>query len=288
MIEKDNLNDHNCEVLSDYVEISRQFLRSVRVDTDYGREDALHGYICQGTARSLLESMAKQIIETKQRAFTWTGPYGGGKSSLALVLCSLVSSDPVIRKKAQELLDLNSQDLINKAFPANDGWLVLPLVGRRENVVSAIDQAISYANSENKVLEKRPGRPKLVKSQDVIARLLREAESQKGGVLLVIDELGKFLEFAAHAGDDIYFYQELSEAASRSKGRLIVIGILHQAFEQYAIRLGREARNEWAKVQGRYIDIPLVAGTDELTKLLQDAHNKDHIRCHQKSFLLPL
>jgi hypothetical protein len=73
-------------MLSDVVTISRQFLRSVRIDTDVGREDALSGYICQGTASSLLESMARQITETRQRAFTWTGPYGGGKSSLALML----------------------------------------------------------------------------------------------------------------------------------------------------------------------------------------------------------
>ena len=72
--------------LSSVVEISRQFLRSIQIDDDFGREDALSGYVCQGTARSLLESMSEQILETKQRAFTWTGPYGGGKSSLALEL----------------------------------------------------------------------------------------------------------------------------------------------------------------------------------------------------------
>ena len=76
--------------LSSIVEISRQFLRSIQIDDDFGREDALSGYVCQGTARILLESMSEQILETKQRAFTWTGPYGGGKSSLALMLCSLV------------------------------------------------------------------------------------------------------------------------------------------------------------------------------------------------------
>ena len=76
--------------MASVVEISRQFLRSVRIDTDFGREDALSGYVCQGTARTLLESMARQLTDTKQRAFTWTGPYGGGKSTLALMLCSLV------------------------------------------------------------------------------------------------------------------------------------------------------------------------------------------------------
>jgi hypothetical protein len=102
--------------LSDVVSISRQFLRSVRIDTDLGREDALSGYICQGTARSLLENMSKQIVETNQRAFTWTGPYGGGKSSLALGLCSLVSSNPKLRAKARQVLGLVEGSLVQRAL----------------------------------------------------------------------------------------------------------------------------------------------------------------------------
>src|SRR5258708_33702175 len=80
--------------------------------------------------------------------------------------------------------------------------------------------------------------------------------------------MGKFLESAAADGGDIYFFQELAEAAARSGGRLVVIGILHQAFEQYASRLGREARDEWAKIQGRFSDVPLIAGVDEVVDLL--------------------
>lgn len=52
-------NDIPEQKLSDAVTISRQFLRSVRLDTDFGREDALSGYVCQGTAKALLENMAR-------------------------------------------------------------------------------------------------------------------------------------------------------------------------------------------------------------------------------------
>lgn len=270
---KKNSAELNVESLSEYVEISRQFLRSIRLDTDFGREDALHGYVCQGTARSLLENMAKQINETRQRAFTWTGPYGGGKSSLALVMCSLVSESTVLQKHVQKLLDVSHESEIGKAF-AKDGneWLVLPVVGRRESVISAIDQALNKPDLDASF--RKPGRPRVVKSAEIIERLVEEAKARTGsGVLLVIDELGKFLENAAQTGEDIYFYQELAEAASRCDGKLIIVGILHQSFEQYASRLGREARNEWAKVQGRYIDIPLVAGTDEVIELVSRAIN---------------
>ena len=106
-------------------------------------------------------------------------------------------------------------------------------------------------------------------ARELIERLVQEADARpRDGLLLIIDEMGKFLEGAAADGTDIYFFQELAEAASRARGRLVVVGILHQAFEQYASRLGRDARDEWAKIQGRFADVPLIAGVDEVVDLL--------------------
>jgi hypothetical protein len=253
----------NAANLSQVVKISRQFLRSIRLDTDLGREDALSGYVCQGTASSLLESMARQIVETKQRAFTWTGPYGGGKSSLALMLCSLVGSNRLMRERASAVLDLPTGSPVEVAFDAQgEGWLVIPVVGKRTSVTEELAKALNAAKGEAPA--RRRGRHK----QDLIADLVAAADQHPQGVLLVIDELGKFLESAAQEGDDVYFFQELAEAASRASGKLVVVGILHQSFDAYAARLGRQARDDWAKVQGRYIDIPLVAATDEVIELV--------------------
>lgn len=246
--------------LSSVVSISRQFLRSVRIDTDLGNKDALSGYICQGTARALLENMSKQIIETNQRAFTWTGPYGGGKSSLALGLRSLVSPNSKLREKAWQVLGLPEGGLVQRAFSTNsDGWLVIPVVGTRVDARTAIGNALAAA---------RGGRASKRKGSDVVAELVDEAERHPNGVLVVIDELGKLLEATAIDGGDIGFFQELAEHASRCSRKLVIVGILHQAFDAYASRLGREARDEWAKVQGRYIDIPLVSGADEVVELV--------------------
>ena len=247
--------------LSSVVEISRQFLRSIQIDDDFGREDALSGYVCQGTAQSLLESMAQQLLETKQRAFTWTGPYGGGKSSLALMLCSLVGPNQKLRDRAKKILALPSDSKIYKAFDAKGtGWTVLPVVGKRSSVR---DQLIA-------TIEKRTGTVlSKKKNADVIAELVTLAESNTQGLLLIIDELGKFLENAAiDTTEDIYFFQQLAEAASRTNGNFVVVGILHQPFEAYATALGRQTRDDWAKIQGRYIDIPLVAATDEVIELI--------------------
>ena len=252
--------DHEQARLSSVVSISRQFLRSVRIDADLGREDALSGYICQGTARSLLENMSRQLVETNQRAFTWTGPYGGGKSSLALSLCSLVGPNPKLRAKARQVLDLPAASLVQRAFATkSDGWLVVPVVGKRADVRTELSNALAAARGVS---------PSRRKNADVIAELVDEAERHPNGVLVVIDELGRLLEATAIEGGDIGFFQELAESASRCSRKLGIVGILHQAFDAYASRLGREARDEWAKVQGRYIDMPLVAGADEVIELV--------------------
>ncbi|SOS33185.1 hypothetical protein CFBP6411_01825 [Pseudomonas syringae group genomosp. 3] len=127
--------------LKDVVFLSRQFQRSVRLDIDFEDVAALRGYICQGTARSVLETTARHIEESSQRAFTWTGPFGGGKSSLAVALCSLVSNEPAIRQAALETLSLDEEEesYIPRAFSATgDGWLVMPVVGNRSSVVDAL------------------------------------------------------------------------------------------------------------------------------------------------------
>ena len=250
--------------LNEIVTVSRQFLRSVNLEADLGRADALQGYVCQETASSLLNNMAHHIAKTRQRAFTWTGPYGGGKSSLALVLGSLVSPTKTLRDDAKKILAKNIDGDNSEAWSCSkDGWLIIPVVGKRKSIIDSLGVALDKALGKTS---------KKASSTSIILRLIEEAEKRKkDGVLLIIDELGKFLESSAQSGEDIYFYQELAEAASRCNGKLIVVGILHQSFEQYAVKLGRDARDEWAKIQGRYIDIPLVAGSDEVIELVGKA-----------------
>jgi hypothetical protein len=256
------------DLLSSNVIVSRQFLRSINLEADLGRKDALNGYICQNTTRSLIENMAHQLNGSQQRAFTWTGPYGTGKSSLALILAALVT--PSLKQQAKRILHIQENDEIDTAFKSTEkGWIVLPVVGKRESVIATISKAIDKFTGET---TRRPS------ASNVISRLLDIATEEKNdGVLLIIDELGKFLESAAINGEDIYFYQELAEAASRSDKKIVIVGILHQAFDQYAIKLGREAREEWSKVQGRYIDIPLMVATDEIVELIGRSLEKKNI-----------
>ncbi|MXY46319.1 MAG: hypothetical protein F4Y44_04900 [Chloroflexi bacterium] len=106
---------------------------------------------------------------------------------------------------------------------------------------------------------------------DALDSIARRDSRKRGGLLVIIDEMGKFLESAAYDGTDIYFFQQLAELASRSSNRLIVVGALHQAFEEYTNRLSHEIRDEWAKIQGRFIDLPIDVSSYEQLSLLSRA-----------------
>ncbi len=258
------MNEQKELALSDIVQISRQYQRSIRIDADIGRADALDGYIFHSTASSVIDGMCRQVAGTNQRSFTWTGPFGGGKSSLAVALASALHPDKALRAKARAALQLDSKPAFDKAFPVSKGWLIVPVVGRRGSVVSELSAATRKAQGKSFDGRNKPN------ALSVIADLLAEAkERHNDGVLVFIDEMGKFLEASAlGSGDDVYFFQELAEASARSEGRLVVIGVLHQSFAQYSARLGIDTRDDWAKVQGRYLDLPFVAASDEVVELI--------------------
>ena len=176
------MTDMKQPALSDIVQISRQYQRSIRVDTDIGRADALSGYICHATAASVVDGMCKQLSATNQRCFTWTGPFGGGKSSLAVALASALHPDKNLRVKAREVLRLDSNPAFAKAFPVRKGWLLVPAVGRRGSVVAELHASLRRAQGRSIDGRSKPS------AQSLIGELLEEAESRPhDGALVIID-----------------------------------------------------------------------------------------------------
>ncbi|HNT34021.1 MAG TPA: hypothetical protein PKH07_03390 [bacterium] len=94
------------------------------------------------------------------------------------------------------------------------------------------------------------------------------------GVLLVVDELGKLFEYAARYPQkgDVFVLQEIAEQASRS-GRcpILLVGILHQSFEDYAQHLDLATRREWAKIQGRFEDIAFLEPPEQVIRMIAKA-----------------
>ena len=260
--------------LADRVSVSRRFQRAIRIDTDLSDPSALEGFVCPRSFGLLLENMARNIAESSQGAFTWTGPYGSGKSSLAVVLSALLNGDAETRKQAASLIGDDIAASIWEALPqGSKGWHILPIVGRRDRPEQVVGEAL-----ESRGLVE--GRAHLLWEEslvlDELSDIAARSPDSSGGLLVLVDEMGKFLEGAARDISDVYFFQQLAEIASRSGGRLIVVGILHQAFDEYSHRLSREMREEWAKIQGRFVDLPVSTGVDEQLALLGKAIESDH------------
>ena len=255
--------------LVDQVMIARRFQKSIRIDTDLGGKNALDGFICPQSSADILMSMARHVSETGQGAFTWTGPYGSGKSSLAIALSALLNGNQELQKEAVKVFGRKLTNAIWNALPTGSkGWRILPVVGRRENPVEVLGEALIERGYVTR-------RPKGGWTEEHVVNGLMDVATSKpkahGGLILFVDEMGKFLESAAQDGSDVYIFQQLAEAASRSNGRFLFVGVLHQTFDEYAHRLSHELRDEWAKIQGRFVDLPVNTIGEEQIELISRA-----------------
>jgi len=243
------------------VRVERRFARSARIDTDLGSVNALEGYVLQPSVGQAFAAMAQSVEQRRQGAFSWTGPYGGGKSSAALLLGAALGPAGLARAKAEMVLGAPATQQLAGAFKrGRKGWAVVGLSGRRAAVADDLRTAL-----------KLPG-------GDLLGALIERVKAPgSDGLLLMIDELGKYLEHAAQDGGDLHVLQDVAELAARSNGRLVVLVILHQSFERYAAKLPRAMRDEWAKIQGRFQDIPLATAGDETLELISRAITADTV-----------
>ena len=176
--------------LNERVYIARRFLRSIRIDSDLVDAAALEGFVCPQSSAVVLSTMVRHVSETGQGAFTWTGPYGSGKSSLVVALSALLNCNPTLQREAAKVFGKTLTKKIHTALPAGaKGWRILPVVARRDNPVTVIGEAVARAG----LVSRRP-RGGWTESNLIAALTKAAAEAPRthGGLLLVVDEMGKF------------------------------------------------------------------------------------------------
>ena len=132
--------------LGEHVRISRRFLRSIRIDTDLAEATALEGFVCPQSSADVLITMARHVFEARQGAFIWTGPYGSGKSSLVVALAALLNGNAGLQDRAAKLFGRKLTNTLRKALPTGSkGWRIVPVVGRRDDPVAVIGEAVRKA-----------------------------------------------------------------------------------------------------------------------------------------------
>ena len=99
--------------------IKNHFQRSIRIDNELSKEFLDH-FIFHATGKKVLNQITSSINNSNQCAFTLTGPYGTGKSSLALFLQALLSNNNKIRDFGERgvpniLFFLNGEDAVTNS-----------------------------------------------------------------------------------------------------------------------------------------------------------------------------
>jgi hypothetical protein len=275
--------------MNELISLSPRFLRSVNLERDFYAKDAVNGYLVTRGSLAALSLLARGVLDPSYRAQSISGPYGSGKSALAMYFARLLdkTATNAAREEARGYLGEIGKQLIP---PSKQGYIPILATGTRENLGNCLIENLrrslerSGKNSlAQELLRKqrsvaRGNRTDTRTVVELFEQLARLSVKENGtlGIIIIVDELGKLLEHAAlqPAESDLHILQEMAEAASRSQEYPIwFITILHQEFSQYASRLGRRHQREWSKVQQRFFDVPCTLDDTDALQLVATAIN---------------
>lgn len=255
---KHSLNP-NKPAMDQVLQILPRFMRSVHLERDLTDTTSSKGYILTPVAKDVLTRICAAFNgSSTQRAFRVAGDYGSGKSAFGLALARVAAGHANTLPKELH------------AFIGRNRMRPHVATGDHEPLGLTVLRALGYRTPDGS----RPS------TEEVLTKTRKAIDAARGkgfkGVLLVIDELGKNLEFAAQnpEADDIFLLQRLAEEAARSgTSPLVVVVMLHQGVATYASGLHTTARREWDKVAGRFEEIVYAHPLEQLVTLVSATLN---------------
>lgn len=181
------------------------------------------------------------------RSFNIIGTYGTGKSSFLLALEQSL-------KGKKRYFEPN--------FIANPKVDFVKIVGSYTSVVEQFADIFEVSTNKNK-------------HENILSEIFNRYHSlgKNNGILfLLLDEFGKFLEYASkhNPEDELYFIQQLAEFCNNPKYNIVLITTVHQSFESYAYSLNSTQKQEWTKVKGRFREITFNEPVEQLLYLASE------------------
>jgi len=230
--------------LADLVSVAPRYTRAINLERDAGSAAGVSGYVVTTTANDFLGRFAQSLAPgPTHRAWTLTGPYGSGKSAFTLYLSQLLgptasANGKLARSMLRQQVPDTYRDLFelsSKTRVSGSGFCSILVSGAPEPILGALLKACCRdlrrccAGSRRRALKKLEGfrdrfeageavsPSEVIRTVSDLALNLQET-GQAQGVLLVIDELGKFLEYATRDPErgDIFVLQQLAEATARA------------------------------------------------------------------------
>ena len=287
--------------LTERIHVNTRYTRSINVERDRGSPAIVDAYLPTARSIDLLDGVVAGFGSQDQpRAWSLVGPYGSGKSSLALFLHELLGPAGRAKQAASRALASERPDLARR-FARQNRWCRVVLTGSEEPLAPRLLAALDDA-ATNFWEGKRGRKPAVVeeiqrahKHRDVTeSDLLNlidglqaavERNCKTGGVLIVIDEMGKFLEYEARqGGGGVFLLQQLAERAFRGgKTNIFFFVLLHQGFDLYARGMGERLKNDWAKVQGRFESVSFIEAPEQTLRVVAAAFSNSLTESQRES-----
>ena len=136
------------------------------------------------------------------------------------------------------------------------------IVGSSSSIIDAFADYLEIKEKANRV-------------EHILSELYYRYQNIKGKnplYFIIIDEFGKFLEYAAQHNpeQELYFVQQLAEFSSNTDNQIALITTVHQSFESYANGMTDTHRNEWIKVKGRFRELTFNEPVEQLLYLMSE------------------
>lgn len=266
--------------MADVLSVRSQFARSANFERDADSAAPLDGYVVTARALDVVERVTAAAHGAAGGAWSITGPYGSGKSSLGLLLDAVFGPGGTARESAiSKIADASpvAVDELQRALARHrsrsHGFYRALVTADREPVARTVLRGLHRAvvrrhgkvpgsaefsaSSLLKLAQRRVNRADEPVDPSV-SELMEIARSMasRAPLLIVIDEFGKNLEAAGHdESSDTYLLQRLAEAGQGSGLPIFVVTMQHLSFEEYLADVDDHRRRDWAKVQGRFVDI---------------------------------
>lgn len=230
-------------------------MRSVHLERDFKDENSSLGYTLTPVAKQAIERITAGFsTNSTQRAWRIAGDYGSGKTDFVLALARISEG---------------SRDELPKdlwGFIGRETFGAVLATGDSEPLGATVLRALGLK------WDRLRGRPDTEEVLQAVQERIAIAKSRgHAGLLLVLDELGKNLEYAARnpESEDIFLLQRLAEEAARSGEKaFVIVATLHQGIAAYAAGLDSAARREWDKVAGRFEEIVYAQPVEQVTALV--------------------
>ncbi|QGY45754.1 hypothetical protein GM418_19380 [Maribellus comscasis] len=211
-------------------------------------------YIPTRNGEKAFQKIVSAFEENGRKSFNIIGAYGTGKSAFILAL------EKVLNKKADYF--------INPLDGFIDSFEPVFIVGSYSSFKEEFCDTLGIKTNEN-IFEK-------------LKSVTEKKKKARIGQLIVVDEFGKFLEYAAKESpeEELYFIQQLAEFVNTPDLPILFITTLHQPFEDYALTLSKTQKNEWDKVKGRLTEVSFNEPVEQLLFLASERISAKRYPCH--------